>query len=76
MTKWTLADVIEIDSRSSTEAIRDAYSEAGFSGALENKWENFPGPLLGSEGALRTFENAFQGSLTNAVRDFRVIGFF
>ncbi len=75
LTKWTLADVIEIDSRSSTEAIRDAYSEAGFSGALENKWENFQS-MLGSEGALRTFENAFQGSLTNAVRDFRVIGFF
>jgi hypothetical protein len=41
LTKWMLAGVDEIDSRTTREAIFDSYGEAGFGGTLHNKAENF-----------------------------------
>lgn len=39
--KWGLAGVTEIDGKSTGEEIVDAYREAGLSGTLENKLQNF-----------------------------------
>jgi hypothetical protein len=41
LTKWMLGGEIEIDSRSTSEAIVDGYREAGWGGALHDKAENF-----------------------------------
>jgi hypothetical protein len=74
LTKWTLASAIEIDQRSTGQAIRNAYAEAGFGGTLDNKWENFQ-TMLGSESALKELESAFEGNLTNAILNLRTMIF-
>jgi hypothetical protein len=75
LTKYSLAGVIEIDGRSTGEAIRDAYSEVGLGGAVERKGENFS-EMLGTQRALPGLEAAFQGNLTMAIKGIREIGFF
>jgi hypothetical protein len=75
LTKWFLASDIEIDELNTGEAIRQAYSKVGFDGAMEYKWQNFQ-TMLGPEQARLDLENSFEGSLTNAVRDFRLINFY
>jgi len=40
LVKWMIAGVVEIDDRSSGEAIVDSYGEAGFGGALHDKGQN------------------------------------
>ncbi|HEX6667055.1 MAG TPA: hypothetical protein VF081_10730 [Solirubrobacterales bacterium] len=64
--KWSLAGVVEIDDRGTTEAVADAYREAGVGGSLENKLHNFwtmvgGGPVGDSED-LGWFSNAFDDS--------------
>ena len=71
--------VTEIDSRSSSEAIRDAYGEAGLGGVLHNKAENFITMVGG--GPMVTFakaavEAAGSGELGLALREVRTILFF
>jgi hypothetical protein len=39
--KWMLAGVVEVDGRSTTEAITDSYRDVGVGGALHDKVENF-----------------------------------
>jgi hypothetical protein len=75
LTKWTLASDVEIDSLSTGEAVRRAYTKAGLDGTARNKWENFK-TMLGVDTARNLFEDALSGSLTNAVQDFRTIIFF
>jgi hypothetical protein len=79
LTKWMLAGVVEIDDRSSTEAIVDSYREAGFGGALHNKAENVVaivggGPVLTQLGD--ALDAAGSGELETAVRQVRTIFFF
>lgn len=74
LTKWMLASAIEIDPRGTGQAIREAYGEAGFGGAAENKWENFE-TMLGSDSALQELESAFEGNLTNAILALRTMIF-
>ena len=38
--KWQLGGSLAIDDRGALETIVDGYQEAGFGGALQNKWEN------------------------------------
>lgn len=76
LTKWTLAGVVAIDSRSTSEAILDAYGEAGIGGALHYKAENFV-TMSGGAPALDAVDNAIgSGSLTEVVRALRVVNFF
>ena len=76
LTKWTLAGVVAIDKRSTSEAILDAYGEAGIGGALHYKAENFAS-ISGGAPALDALDNAISsGSLTEVVRAFRVVNFF
>ena len=76
LTKWTLAGVVAIDKRSTSEAILDAYGEAGIGGALHYKAENFA-TISGGAPALDALDNAISsGSLTEVVRAFRVVNFF
>lgn len=75
LTKWTLAADPGGDTLSTGEAVRKAYSEAGFGGTVDNKWENFR-TMLGVGEGVQTAEAAFEGSLENAFRDFRLLNFF
>lgn len=75
LTKWTLAADPGGDTLGTSEAVRTAYAEAGFSGTVDNKWENFR-MMLGVGEGLQTVEAAFDGSLENAFRDFRLLNFF
>jgi hypothetical protein len=76
LAKWTLAGVARIDDRSTSEAIVDAYGEAGVGGAFDNKVDNFETMGGGSE-AFDTLRNAFRtGSLSEIVRALRVVLFF
>ena len=40
LVKWQLGGYLPIDERGALETIVDGYEEAGFDGALENKWRN------------------------------------
>jgi hypothetical protein len=75
LTKWTLAGDPGGDDLSTGEAVRKAYSEAGFSGTVENKWVNYK-VMLGIEGAPKIFEEAFEGNLATSVAKFRDLIFF
>ncbi len=76
LAKWTLAGETGIDDRSTTEAILDAYGDAGFHGAFENKKGNFK-TMIGDGDAYNTLRAAFDtGKLTEIVRAFRIVFFF
>jgi hypothetical protein len=76
--KWMLAGVVEIDGRSTGEAIVDGYREAGLGGALHDKAENFV-TIAGGGPAWSLGEEAVQalgsGELERAVRTIRSAGF-
>jgi hypothetical protein len=75
LVKWTLAGVVEIDDRSTTEAISDAYGEAGVGGAVHYKVENFRMMAGGGE-AYETLKNGFDSdSLTEVVKALRWVNF-
>jgi hypothetical protein len=76
LTKWTLAGVPEIDSRGATEAILDAYGEAGLGGTLHNKAENFA-TMSGGTMTTVAIETALDnGNLGEIVRSLRLVSFF
>jgi hypothetical protein len=79
LTKWMLAGVVEIDSRSTSEAVLDAYREAGVGGALHNKAENFV-TMLGGGPAVNDAKHAVDavdsGEFGPAIREARTIFFF
>jgi hypothetical protein len=76
LVKWTLAGVVDIDDRGTGEAIVDAYSEAGFGGALHYKVENFRMMVGGAE-ALEGFESRLdEGGLDHLVMAIRTVTFF
>jgi hypothetical protein len=79
LTKWMLAGAMEIDDRGTSEAIVDAYREAGLGGALHDKGQNFVtmaggGPAL--EQLDRAADAAGSGELADALRDLRELLFF
>lgn len=57
LVKYMLAGVPEIDDRGTMEAIVDSYEEAGVSGTLHNKGQNFV-TMFGGEPMTSTFERA------------------
>jgi hypothetical protein len=75
LTKWTLAGDPGGDELTTGEAIRKAYSEAGVSGTIDNKWENFK-EMLGIGQGWETAKAAFEGNLENGIRDLRILNFF
>jgi hypothetical protein len=76
LTKWTLAGVPEIDDRGVSEAILDAYGEAGVGGTLHDKAENFA-TMSGGTMAPNAIRAAFDsGDAGEIVRTFRAVGFF
>lgn len=76
LVKWTLAGVMEIDDRSTGEAVADAYSEAGLGGAIHYKVENFRTMAGGAE-AYEGLKNGFDdGSLEAIVEAIRAVVFF
>jgi hypothetical protein len=75
LTKWTLAGDPGGDDLTTGQAIRKAYSEAGFNGTVDNKWENFK-EMLGVGQGWETVKAAFQGNLENGFRDLRIVNFF
>jgi hypothetical protein len=79
LVKWTLAGVVEIDERGTTEAIVDSYREVGFGGALRYKRENLLA-MTGGEPAWEALERAGghlgDGDLESTVRELRAIGFY
>jgi len=75
LAKWTLAGVVEIDGRGTSEAVFDAYREAGVGGAIENKTQNFL-TMAGGEPALETVENAVDtGGLVEVLKALRFVFF-
>lgn len=79
LTKWMLAGAMEIDGRSTSEAISDAYREAGVGGALHNKAENFV-TMAGGGPAVELLERAWSslesGDLAQTLREIRELLFF
>jgi hypothetical protein len=76
LTKWSLAGVVEIDGRSTTEAVLDAYGEAGLGGAIHNKAENFA-TMSGGTMAIDNLTNALNtGKPGEVVRALRFDFFF
>jgi hypothetical protein len=75
LTKWTLAADLGGDDLTTGEAVRKAYSEAGWGGTVENKWGNFK-EMIGIGEGWTTFKAAFEGNVENAFRDFRILNFF
>jgi hypothetical protein len=75
VTKWTLAADLNLDGLSTGEAVRQAYSEAGVDGTIDNKLENFE-TMLGTGTGRTTFEAAFESTLTEAFRDLRLVNFY
>lgn len=77
--KWMLAGEIDVDDRSTPEAIADGYSEAGLSGTLHNKGQNFV-TIAGGGPAFESAEDAVEavgdGELDDAVRGIRAVAFF
>ncbi|HEX3041679.1 MAG TPA: hypothetical protein VHP56_06280 [Solirubrobacterales bacterium] len=75
LAKWTLAGVVEIDGRSTSEAVFDAYGEAGVDGTLDNKYQNFL-TMAGGEPALETVETAVDaGGLLEGMKALRFVFF-
>lgn len=76
LTKWSLAGVVGIDDRSTTEAVLDAYGEAGLGGAIHNKAENFA-TMSGGKMAVDTIHAALDsGKPSDLARAVRVTNFF
>lgn len=76
LTKWTLAGVAEIDSRSTSEAVFDAYGEVGLGGAIHNHAENFV-TMSGGTMAIDNLRAAFDtGKLSEVIRAIRINSFF
>ena len=76
LTKWTLAGVVEIDSRGTREAIFDAYREAGVDGVLHYKAENFA-TMSGGTMTTTAIETAVRsGDLEEIIRNLRIVSFF
>jgi hypothetical protein len=76
LTKWSLAGVVGIDGRSTTEATLDSYGEAGVDGAIHNKAENFA-TMSGGTMAADNVSNALDtGKLSELVRAIRANSFF
>lgn len=78
LSKWMLGGAVEIDERSTGEAIVDGYREAGLGGALHNKGQNFVtiaggGPAV--DLAETAVEAASSGDLDVALREVRGISF-
>lgn len=77
--KWMLAGVVDIDDRSTTEAIVDSYREAGLGGAIGNKVQNFL-TMAGGEQAWSLVEAAAQtaerGEIAESIRALRAMFFF
>jgi hypothetical protein len=78
LTKWMLGGAIEIDNRSSGEAIVDGYREAGLGEVVHNKGQNFVA-IVGGGPALSLFHYAAEavgdGELERAVRELRSVFF-
>jgi hypothetical protein len=79
LTKWMLAGDMEIDDRGTSEAIVDAYREAGVGGTLHDKAENFV-TMAGGGPAVELLERAWgsatSGDLAQAIREVRELLFF
>lgn len=77
--KWMLAGEVEVDERSTPEAIVDGYSAAGLGGTIHNKGQNLV-TIAGGGPAFETAEDAVEevgeGELDEAVRRLRAIAFF
>lgn len=77
--KWMLAGEVEVDERSTPEAIVDAYSAEGFGGAIHNKGQNLV-TIAGGGPAFETAEEgveaAREGELDDAVSRVRAVAFF
>lgn len=80
--KWQLGGDTTVDSKGTLEAIEDGYEEAGFSGALEHKEENFE-EMIGwprlkndAEAAVDDLEAGKPGLAGAAVRDVRFFSIF
>lgn len=76
--KWQLAGVMEIDDRGVPQTLVDSYSEAGLSGTLDAKWDNFAEMIgLTREPEFDTAFNALgEGDLETAVGALRGVRFF
>lgn len=79
LTKWMLGGVEQIDDRGTTEAIVDSYREAGLSGAVENKLDNFAA-MSGESAFANNVEEVVDGVAAGdgeqVVRASRLIFFF
>jgi hypothetical protein len=75
LTKWMIGGVVNVDRRSTSEAILDSYREVGFGGALHNKAENFA-MMAGGGQAVEAVERGLNGGLGGIVREARTINFF
>jgi hypothetical protein len=77
--KWQLGGSLAIDNRGAVETIADGYREAGFDGALQNKWENVR-EIGGYEETKSALEDAFDevssGHLGRAVAALRLPRFY
>jgi hypothetical protein len=76
LTKWSLAGFVGIDGRSTTEAVLDAYGEAGLGGAIHDKAENFA-TMSGGKMAVDNIHAALDsGKLGDLARAVRINNFF
>jgi len=78
LSKWMLGGAVEIDDRSTSEAIVDGYREAGFGGTIDNKLQNFF-TIAGGDHAFdlarEAVEAAGDGDAELAVRQTRAVSF-
>ncbi|MGE4122157.1 MAG: hypothetical protein AB7F97_11760 [Solirubrobacterales bacterium] len=79
LTKWFLGGQLEVDDRSTTEAIADGYGEYGFGGMVHAKAENFV--AIAGGGPMATdlkagFDALFDGSPREFVERMRAIAFY
>lgn len=76
LVKWTLAGVVEIDDRGVSEAIVDAYGDAGLEGTLHNKGQNFV-TMFGGGPMVETVESALDsGEAADMIGAGKTIVFF
>jgi hypothetical protein len=79
LTKWMLAGVPEIDDRGTSEAVIDSYREAGVTGTLHNKAENFV-TMVGGGPAVEAIDSAVgatgEGDSSQALRWIRIVLFY
>jgi len=79
LVKWQIGGVMEVDGRGVGETIVDSYSEAGFDGMVDAKWENFK-MMAGIPDAPDQFRASFdaarEGEWTVAAEIFRTPRFF